>query len=146
MLAKDIQAFATRLSTIKNPRVARGFVDSFYAQTVSGRIKEMDAGAVERLAKVLVEYGFESHAKKLLAHTHYKDNALYIDSTCKFEGGKHAGYTTLNLGRRIVNQNKYGTVYSPLSSYVVKGHIYNIGQKLERLPEGAVPVEEVFPE
>ncbi len=71
MTLDKITDFETRLAQMKDPRVRRGFIDSFHAGLVRGAIYGLDTQSIEAAAKLEARYGFRNHAQKLLSHPHY---------------------------------------------------------------------------
>lgn len=69
---------------------------------------------------------------------------LTIISTCEFYAGPAKGSTTLSLGERIVRIDSTGMLIKPIRHYIVPGHGYRVGQRLDRLPEGSMPVDLFF--
>ena len=53
---------------MKDPRVRRGFLDSFYANLVHGDIQNLNPEAIEQVSNMMTKYGFESHAEKLKSY------------------------------------------------------------------------------
>lgn len=144
MNLQQAKQFGESLATLKNPRQRRAFLDSNYAVLKAGVIEECEAGAVEELARQLKMYGFEGHAHKLLTNAHYIHNALKVNAIGTFYAGIAADHQTLSLGKRVVNSGSGWSVSEPLSAYVVPFNDYEPGQLLQKLPDGAVPVEQFF--
>lgn len=61
--AKDIRAFAATILTL-NPRVRRGFLESYYTMMVWGEIVNLEAGAIEELARLLIRFGFTTTRRR----------------------------------------------------------------------------------
>lgn len=151
----QVTLFGQTVAAIKNPRARRGFLDSFYAKLLHVGIEELGASTIEGAATLLGKYGFKSHAQKLLAHQHYRENALEIDSIVGYTY-KGRRYQNITLGLKKVEQGVHcltlrpGSeailnvvpVFVPLETHVVPAGDYEIGQRLERIPENAVPLDE----
>jgi len=69
---------------------------------------------------------------------------LTIVSACKFYAGPAKGSTTLSLGKRVARIDSGGILLKPIRYYVAPGHDYRVGQRLERIPEGSMPVDLFF--
>ena len=58
--------------------------------------------------------------------------------------GPAAGYSTLSMGERTVNEAPGWKVTEPVLAVLAPGHNYQLGQTLQRLPKGYKPLREVF--
>ena len=75
MSLERITEFQSRMHQMKDPRVRRGFIDSFHARLVQGDIYRLTPNAIDLAAELEAKYGFEPHSKKLKNHPAYKENA-----------------------------------------------------------------------
>jgi hypothetical protein len=69
---------------------------------------------------------------------------LTIIEVCEYYSGPAKGYSALALGERVIYSGPGWTVAKPIRTYIVSGYGYDFGQKLERIPEGALPFEVFF--
>ncbi|MFA5086651.1 MAG: hypothetical protein WC468_03660, partial [Candidatus Paceibacterota bacterium] len=69
---------------------------------------------------------------------------LTIIGVCEFYAGPAKESTTLSLGERIARIDPHGMLIKPIRHFVAPGHGYRVGQRLDRLPEGSMPVDLFF--
>jgi hypothetical protein len=107
---------------------------------------------IEEFDQLLRACGFTKHAEKLQRlygrsidekKPILKDD-LTIEAICKSYVGRTRGCSILSLGERIVNQGSGWMVTEPIRAVVVKGFGFKLGERLPKLPEGAVSVKTFF--
>src|SRR3989344_2464164 len=77
MKAKQvIRDFERQLAKV-HPSERMGFLDSFHAGLVHGRIYQFDHKSIEQLADFERRQGLETHADRLLSHPHYLGYGLF---------------------------------------------------------------------
>ena len=69
---------------------------------------------------------------------------LTILGAAKFYSGPANGSTTLSLGERVYWFDENGVTTKPIKYWIAPGHNYETGQRLDRLPEGSMPVHLFF--
>ena len=65
MTLESITAFAEQMENMQDPRKRRGFVDSFYARLVHGKLNDERTETIELAADLVGKYLSPAHAKKL---------------------------------------------------------------------------------
>lgn len=79
MESKSIETFGEKISKINDPRIRRGFLDSFHANLIRGQAYNLRAKDLEETAEIERKYGFNNHADKLLEHPSYLLDGIVSD-------------------------------------------------------------------
>jgi len=128
-----LELFAQQIQKIRNPRERRGFLDSFYASLIHGKIDRMTAEEIERAATILENNAqFTSHARVL--RTHIEDHRAVPGADLFF------AYLAAQAGQdiRVTGPEVLGTSYGidsakrylVLTGDVLVGQYYEYGPKL----------------
>jgi hypothetical protein len=125
-------------------RKGNGILTAAYSAITEDNILNYDQKTLEGFVQLLRSCKFESHARKLMSLLDRK-TVLMDDLTIRFVRehykGPAAGCSTLSLGEKIIAFGPGWCISTSIRKFVVPGYNYTVGQKLERIPEGAIPVE-----
>jgi len=69
---------------------------------------------------------------------------LPIDAIGRHYAGPAEGYSTLSLGRKLVNSGPDWKAFKPVTAVVAPGFGYELGQVVKEYPEGTRTIEQVF--
>ncbi|MBW2971437.1 hypothetical protein KY359_00225 [Candidatus Woesearchaeota archaeon] len=71
------------------------------------------------------------------------ESPLSVTHICELYVGRYAGKSVLGLGEKVINSGPNWRVYAPVMHCISPGHErYYIGQRLSRLPEGSVRMQD----
>ena len=132
-------------------RAGNGALNTAYLE-VTQSISNCDGETIKDFIQLLRNCKFPRHAERLESlYNHNVDEKkiiltddLNVTAICEHCTGPARGHSTLSLGERIVNQGLGWMTTEPIRTVVVKSVGFKIGEKLAKLPEGAVPVEIFF--
>lgn len=130
----NLELFAQQLQEMQNPRERRGFLDSFYASLVHGKIYGMEKEEVERAAAILAgNPQFIPHASKLRAHPYVKQAGVIPGAELFSEYLKaRVGQDLRVVGPKVLDTSydmDFTRRYLVLAGDQLVGHYYQYGPK-----------------